>query len=904
CCVPNCGSTVGVLFPEDTTIKSKWLEALNIEETSLDPEQFVCLGHFNHEDLIENEVRVKEGVIPLKINTATYQETKDSVDVDLESENENTFEKEAVTDEVQLKTKNKEADKAESETAPAEDTIPSKPDLKICRLCMEEKQDSKNIYEEKIENIPVFVAIMECIYPIEILSNDKLSKEICFACFECINNYFKFRSLCLENDKKQRDKHREGVKSPSTGSKRKPESSTGTYTVKKPRVLEILTDSEDDYDYVDTLPGKSEVDEKIDIVEEELRRVLEGQLTEEQAKAENIIIHIQDDEEEQSPEPPQLLLSKLKLPIVIKPVETMKATSTTGKTVVPTQVKTRSSGVVTLPQGIRIRENYISNMGRFEGVPVSYVFGMEFLEVDGYLFEYRLSKGSIRYLGCVIPACKALAIQNRIKPNLYNLVVTVERPHNHKPPDDAEKKKQMFYYVMKHKMQCDKTLNFRSIYDEVCKHDPEISELVPLRNVINEICRHQLTCKPPPMSSFEQFYNSIEDDTFQKLHFTHNGVQFYQERFTAADGARAVVFANVDIIEQVSHSNLMYIDASFKIDTGENFKYQLMTVLVWIDDSYLHDTLAPSLRPREIVTDYEGNLYYALGETYLDSAIGGSVFYYTQNLYKKVCGLNLSRDLETNPYFRNVYHMLLMLPLLPVNTILDGLNNIEIQARDLGLSDLTKPIFDHIHSEWINKVTPDLFCVHRLENRINENVIAPFKKLRDLIMLSKGKAHREHTTIVTVVEKLIELEHFLQVTYSTPNKKSFARDLSSSQKKNVLKAWGFIESHPKININNFFSKVLGYIKCMENQLWIWGFYRYDGDASDDLINAANFSITDVGAREVRVFIEGEGAASEENDQLVMEAVIDENGGFVVQNGDGAEQSTPFETAFLKYVYKE
>lgn len=259
--------------------------------------------------------------------------------------------------------------------------------------------------------------------------------------------------------------------------------------------------------------------------------------------------------------------------------------------------------------------------------------------------------------------------------------------------------------------------------------------------------------------------------------------------------------------------------------------------------------------------------------------------------------------------------MLLMLPLLPVNTILDGLNNMEIQAKDLGLTELTRPIFNHVWTEWIMKVTPDLFCVHRLESRINENVIAPFKKLRDFIMLSKGKMQRQNTTIMTVVEKLIELEHFLQVTYSAPNKKSFARDLSSSQKKNVLKAWQYIESHPKININNFFSKVLGYIKCMENQLWIWGFYRYVGDVSDDLINATNFSIV---SNDVEVkqnedveqvdseYAETEEEATEEgeNGQLVMEAVIDENGGFVLQNGDTGEQSTPFENAFLKYVYKE
>lgn len=340
---------------------------------------------------------------------------------------------------------------------------------------------------------------------------------------------------------------------------------------------------------------------------------------------------------------------------------------------------------------------------------------------------------------------------------------------------------------------------------------------------------------------------------------------------------------------------------------------------------YLHDTLAPKLRPDEIVTDYEANLFHALAETYLTSSIGGSVFYYTQNLYKKVCSLNLSRDLETNSYFRNIYHMLLMLPLLPVNTIVDGLNNMEIQAKDLGISSLTKTIFEHVRAEWITKVTPDLFCVHRLENRINENVIAPFKKLRDFIMLSKGKVQKSSVTIVTVVEKLIELEYFLQVIYSAPSKRSFARDLSSSQKKNVLRAWQYIENHPKININNFFTKVIGYIKCMENQLWIWGFYRHTGNSDEELINAANFSIISsvpmdteleqetsteatiednathiqMGELDQEEYEESTEAINEAEGQIVMEAVIDEDGGVVVQEN---QEAVDFEKPLVKYVY--
>lgn len=115
--------------------------------------------------------------------------------------------------------------------------------------------------------------------------------------------------------------------------------------------------------------------------------------------------------------------------------------------------------------------------------------------------------------------------------------------------------------------------------------DPELKTLIPLRNVINEICKYQSTQKVPHIKSFEQFYDMIENDCFEKLHFTHSGKQFYQEKFSADDGSLAILFSNVDDMDHISESTIMYVDASFKIETKENFKYQLVTVLVWIEES-------------------------------------------------------------------------------------------------------------------------------------------------------------------------------------------------------------------------------------------------------------------------------------------------------------------------------
>lgn len=115
--------------------------------------------------------------------------------------------------------------------------------------------------------------------------------------------------------------------------------------------------------------------------------------------------------------------------------------------------------------------------------------------------------------------------------------------------------------------------------------DPAIKSLVPLRNVINEICKHQQFQQPPIVRTFDELYKNIESERFEKLHFTLNSTQFYQEKFQTDCGSLAIVFGNRKVIEQTSGSKIMYVDTSFKIESNETFTYQLVTVLVWVQDS-------------------------------------------------------------------------------------------------------------------------------------------------------------------------------------------------------------------------------------------------------------------------------------------------------------------------------
>lgn len=68
-----------------------------------------------------------------------------------------------------------------------------------------------------------------------------------------------------------------------------------------------------------------------------------------------------------------------------------------------------------------------------------------------------------------MPLCPSFGQQNILDDDTVDDKVEVKIPHNHTPPDTNTKKKQMFFCIMKRKMQNDRSLNIRNIYDDFCK---------------------------------------------------------------------------------------------------------------------------------------------------------------------------------------------------------------------------------------------------------------------------------------------------------------------------------------------------------------------------------------------------------------------------------------------------
>ncbi|KAL1497921.1 hypothetical protein ABEB36_008801 [Hypothenemus hampei] len=854
CFVPECTNNIGVLLPKNNERKKEWLKALGLINLTPCSKSFICLDHFG-----ENGQPISRQKIVKPTSQHIHETRKNS-----------------------LITQNL--------------TVYSVYE-KMCRLCMVQSTNvTQHIFNKLNAEFTIAQAIGICLYPLQVLPNDMLSKYVCTNCLNFLKEYFTFHQNCMTNDSKQRyslDIYNDCPNSLSDeylyeewlsdyeDPEENQEDESLNESDNRAMVLETSRSELSKEQYAPHEVYFNDVIEKEQIMaldDEDSSELVDTIFSDtEEDNVENIVIEIVNDEEPATTQKENVINTSKRL-LKIENVENRELDkqvskrnshleNTSSRRSI-TVMKNGDDEIYVLPTAVTlmVKEKYKSPLGYYSSELIKYLFDSMFLLAGEYLYEMGLKKGNSRRLLCIVSGCCGVAIQSEISTNKFSKKIEVIESHNHKVPDALERKKQMFYHAVQKKIRSKINVNLISIYNKYCLLDPSLKQILPIKIFTKQMEHLDTTPLTHSFESFDQFYDSIELDDFHGIHFTDNHVQFYQDRLDSKDGGKAVIFGNQEIIKQLSNSKTMFVDSSFVIEV-KDFPSQLLTVLVWNEkhDSYypiifaltnmksqelyekvftfVFNELAPDLRPSEIITEYEANLYYALSGTYLESSIGGSVFYFTQSIFKKICSLDLDRILETNLSLRSIYNMILMLPLLPLNSISDGYEKIKNQAQALNLQHLTDELFAYVCNEWLNKVTPELFCVHRLENRINEEICVPFEIFRDLLAFNDTKKPKisKFLPIISVLEKLIEFENLVRKNLYGPSK---IRDnmVPNNSKKIIIEAWDYIDNQPTINIYQIFLKVLPYMKSMETQLCIWGVYSFSGQIDDTLIDVRHFSI--------------------------------------------------------------
>ncbi|KAF5272618.1 hypothetical protein FQR65_LT17318 [Abscondita terminalis] len=808
CVVSNCKNNRGVPFPKDFNDIEKWSRELKLDKASIKQGSIVCFSHFD-------QIRLRCGA---KGKRSVNRLKKDAAPSSTRAQHETSDEDEESEEE------------------------------KICRACMSDKNLETCLSDLIEDNVPIRAALMMCVHPLSIIKDDGLPKYLCKSCTNMLKIAYKLRKKCFSTDLILRTNR----KRTSTSIMPKLSKRVCLKTEEKmdrQNMLEVSALDDFEIVYEDSLSRdedecNSNTDDKnqsnVDEIEKNMEEIHGNDLNK---KMKSDIVSNRTVVEGSMLQNVEDILSTLEGGNMCDKTEDLLHLNKkiVVKSNFPTAYKKDkvSSLNIKLPKGLKIKpvESY-SKIGKYSSTIRYGVYDSMFVQADEYLFEIGLAKGNLRQLRCTVPTCSAQGRQQVDSNGEPSLIVEVTSSHNHPAPSEATKKKQMFLCLMRKKMQTDRTLNIRVIYEDACI----------------------------------QF-------------ISHSATSIFDVSSTVRD-AYKLAYAPCMV---VAH-------ASGKVKEARTRVYTISLQITNNKLKLLKNDFPHCQRNTPWERERQGclSMVMRLGNVQTLTAYSAKTLTHRCTLYAISTPVARCHSHRTS----GVY----------------GLNSIELEAKNLNISSLARPVFDHVRTQWILNVTPELFCVHKLENRINENVIAPFKKLRDFLLLTKGKMQKTHITIMHVIEKIIELEAFLRGTYGRSDKKSFGRDLSSFQKKNVLRAWQFIEDHPKIEISNFFSKVLGYIKCMENQLWIWGFYRYDGDTDDTLINATHFSIVSPNdeiseellepQEEYLEYIEGQ------ENTIVMEAVIDQDG--VLQTSEEITESEDiatnketqqFESAFLKYVYQ-
>lgn len=121
-------------------------------------------------------------------------------------------------------------------------------------------------------------------------------------------------------------------------------------------------------------------------------------------------------------------------------------------------------------------------------------------------------------------------------------------------------------------------------------------------------------------------------------------------------------------------------------------------VLNYIENNVL------KLEPREFITDFEGGMRKAIEICYPAAVLRGCWFHFCAALRKKAIELGLKAILKCNAEARLIRSMLMCLPLLPAESILDGYDYIIERAKNGKLLSKFSKLFKYFHSYWLKQV--------------------------------------------------------------------------------------------------------------------------------------------------------------------------------------------------------
>lgn len=128
---------------------------------------------------------------------------------------------------------------------------------------------------------------------------------------------------------------------------------------------------------------------------------------------------------------------------------------------------------------------------------------------------------------------------------------------------------------------------------------------------------------------------------------------------------------------------------------------EYMAVLKYIED-YIF-----KLKPAKFMADFESGIRKAIRDFYPNVALHGCWYHYCAAIRRKILKLGLYDLIKCDTNARSIYKKFLSLPLLPSNKIIEGLELIVQETRNVRLQKEFSPFLRYFKSFWLK-----LVCYH------------------------------------------------------------------------------------------------------------------------------------------------------------------------------------------------
>lgn len=111
------------------------------------------------------------------------------------------------------------------------------------------------------------------------------------------------------------------------------------------------------------------------------------------------------------------------------------------------------------------------------------------------------------------------------------------------------------------------------------------------------------------------------------------------------------------------------------------------------------------LNPAQFMTDFEAGMRKTINEFYPNAVLYGCWYHFCAAVRRKFLSLDMYELITKVPAAKSIYRMIISLPLLPEESILNGYNIVKQEAIEKNLDKQFKEIFEYFEQYWLHQVS-------------------------------------------------------------------------------------------------------------------------------------------------------------------------------------------------------